>query len=331
MTTSSSLRRVRMATLAVALGVAPVAAPVLAELFPVAAEARPGFGGSFGSRGGRTFSAPPSTATNPGGASPFTRTLTPRQSPSYAPAYGGGGYGGVARAHPFGTGFAGGLLGAGLAGMLFGHGFFGGGYGYGGGFGGSGLFGLLIQLAILFFVGRWLFRRFLGGRAMAGRGIGPGAVPFAGNNVAGANVIGGSGGSGGAIPITPADYSQFEQALLDIQQAWSMQDLRSLSRFATPEMVSYFSEQLTDLSSRNLRNAVSAVRMEHGDLSEAWSENNREFATVAMRYSLIDVTTDLTGRVVDGSPNERQTVTELWAFVRARGGSWLLSAIQQAR
>ena len=46
--------------------------------------------------------------------------------------------------------------------------------------------------------------------------------------------------------------------------------------------------------------------------------------------TVIDVTTDLTGRVVDGSPNERQTVTELWTFVRARGGSWLLSAIQQA-
>ncbi len=318
MTRPSLSQRMRTVSLALALGLAPAAAPVLASLFPTAAEARPGFGGSFGSRGSRTFSAPPSTATNPGGATPFARTLTPQQN-GYGSSYGG--LGGGVRAHPFGAGFAGGLLGVGLAGMLFGHGFFGGGYGYGGGFHSAGLFGLLIQLAILFFVGRWLFRRFAGTRAMAG----PGAVPFAAAGVA----RGGSGG--GAIPITPADYGQFEQALLDIQQAWSMQDLRSLGRFATPEMVSYFSEQLTDLSSRNLRNVVSAVRMEHGDLSEAWSENNRDFATVAMRYSMIDVTTDLTGRVVDGSPNERQQVTELWTFVRARGGSWLLSAIQQAR
>jgi predicted lipid-binding transport protein (Tim44 family) len=35
-----------------------------------------------------------------------------------------------------------------------------------------------------------------------------------------------------------------------------------------------------------------------------------------------------TGRVVEGgSPSE---ATELWTFMRARGGSWLLSAIQQA-
>ena len=135
----------------------------------------------------------------------------------------------------------------------------------------------------------------------------------------------------GQLAITPQDYTQFEQGLLDVQQAWSMQDLRALGRFATPEMVATFSEQLTGLASRNLRNVVSRVRMEQGDLSQAWSENGRDYATVAMRYSMIDVTTDNTGRVVDGSPNERQTVTELWTFTRARGGSWLLSAIQQAR
>ena len=34
------------------------------------------------------------------------------------------------------------------------------------------------------------------------------------------------------------------------------------------------------------------------------------------------------GRIVEGG--ERSEVTELWTFVRARGGNWLLSAIQQA-
>ena len=163
------------------------------------------------------------------------------------------------------------------------------------------------------FLLRWLFRRFAGRRMTSMRG--------------------GPSGTAGTTPlaIVNADYRQFEQALLDVQQAWSMQDMRSLSRFATPEMASYFSDQLADLAGRNLRNVVSAVRMEQGDLSEAWREDNREFATVAMRYSLIDVTTDLTGRVVDGSPDQRQMVVELWTFMRPRGGSWLLSAIQQGR
>jgi predicted lipid-binding transport protein (Tim44 family) len=35
--------------------------------------------------------------------------------------------------------------------------------------------------------------------------------------------------------------------------------------------------------------------------------------------------------VVDGNPREHVTATELWTFVRAPGGRWILSAIQQAR
>ena len=294
-------------------GAAAVA--VLLALAPVAADARPGGGGSFGSRGSHTYMAPPATNTNPGGASSFDRSLTPNGG-QYGSSMAGGAAGMMPRSHPFATGLVGGLVGFGIGRMLFGHGM--GGEG-GSGFGG--LLQLLIFAGILFFLVRWLMRRFAGGGMR-------GAMPI---GAYGAGPSGGGRAVGGNVAITPADYQQFEQALRDVQQAWSMQDLRSLSRFATPEMVSYFSEQLSDLASRNFRNVVSDVRMEQGDLSEAWSEGQREFATVAMRYSMIDVTTDLTGRVVDGSPNERQTITELWTFVRTIRGSWLLSAIQQGR
>jgi predicted lipid-binding transport protein (Tim44 family) len=50
-----------------------------------------------------------------------------------------------------------------------------------------------------------------------------------------------------------------------------------------------------------------------------------------MRFSMIDVTRDRAENVVDGSPTERQMATELWTFVRSRGGQWILSAIQQTR
>ncbi|MGI4744652.1 MAG: Tim44 domain-containing protein [Janthinobacterium lividum] len=318
--------RAAAAAFALLLAGMPAVAPVLATtLFPTAADARPGGGMSMGSRGGRTFMAPPMTRSNPGGASSFDRSMTPRSNYGQ-PGYGqsGGMMGGMGgRSHPLMGGLMGGLVGFGLGGLLFGHGMFGGGYG--GGFGGGSIIGLLIQIALIAFILRWLYRRFARGRVMAMNQAG-----YANGGGMAANTAP-MGGAGANVTITPADYQQFEQGLLDVQQAWSMQDLHSLSRFATPEMVSYFSDQLSDLTSRNLRNVVSAVRMDQGDLSEAWSEGGREFATVAMRYSLIDVTTDLTGRVVDGSPNERQNVTELWTFVRARGGSWVLSAIQQGR
>jgi predicted lipid-binding transport protein (Tim44 family) len=50
-----------------------------------------------------------------------------------------------------------------------------------------------------------------------------------------------------------------------------------------------------------------------------------------MRFSMIDVTRDASGRIVDGSPTEHVTATEAWTFVRSSGGHWILSAIQQTR
>ena len=76
---------------------------------------------------------------------------------------------------------------------------------------------------------------------------------------------------------------------------------------------------------------MSDVRLLQGDLAQAWREGNRDYATVAMRFSMIDVTRDASGRVVDGSLLEHVTTTELWTFVRSSGGQWILSAIQQTR
>ncbi|MBL7237386.1 Tim44 domain-containing protein [Novacetimonas hansenii] len=306
------------------LSAALAALPLIVH--PVAADARAGGGMSMGSRGSRTYSAPPRTATAPYGATPFQQTMTPRSSPSapYGMAtrmpYGAGAAAMMGRPrHPFLSGFAGGLLGAGLFGMVFGHGMFGGG-----GMGGSGILGLLIQLLLVFFVVRWLIRRFTGQGGM------PSGLP----GLRGGNVSSAAQPMNNApapqVALTAADYQAFQQALVNVQTAWSQQNLGALQHMATPEMVSYFSHQLTDLASRGARNVVSDVRFENGDLTESWQENGMDYATVAMRYSLIDMTTDMTGHVIDGSSTERTVVTELWTFERSsRGGTWLVSAIQQ--
>ncbi len=132
-----------------------------------------------------------------------------------------------------------------------------------------------------------------------------------------------------AITLSRQDFDAFSRLLQEMQAAWSAADLAHLQRIATPEMVTYFGEQLAEQASRGVRNTVSDVRLDKGDLSEAWAEGQREYATVAMRFSSIDVTRDRSGRVVDGSEAERITATELWTFLRARGGQWVLSGIQQ--
>ena len=116
-----------------------------------------------------------------------------------------------------------------------------------------------------------------------------------------------------------------------VQAAWSAHDAVALRQLATPEMAQYFDEQIADQQRRGVRNEVRDVKLEQGDLSEAWSEGRAEYATVAMRFSMVDVTRDAAGRVVEGDPARRTQATELWTFVRAPGGRWTLSAIQQTR
>jgi predicted lipid-binding transport protein (Tim44 family) len=142
-------------------------------------------------------------------------------------------------------------------------------------------------------------------------------------------MLGGNAPAGEPLTIAKADFDAFEELLGDVQAAYSAEDLTALRAKVTPEMLSYFSEQLSENASRGQINRVTGVKLLQGDLSEAWREDGAEYATVAMRFVLTDSTVErASGRTVDGGqPSE---VTELWTFMRARGGSWLLSAIQQS-
>ena len=91
-----------------------------------------------------------------------------------------------------------------------------------------------------------------------------------------------------------------------------------------------FHQDLEENKARNVVNKVSDVKLLQGDLAEAWREGDTDYASVAMRFSLIDKTLDrATGRLVEGSEQPTE-VTEVWTFLRPRGGNWELSAIQQA-
>jgi predicted lipid-binding transport protein (Tim44 family) len=191
------------------------------------------------------------------------------------------------------------------------------------------MLGFLLQIFLVVMLVRWLFRMFFGATATVGGGnmvarMGMGAPQLGPMPAMGTP-------AGRAIQIGPGDYQAFEQLLVAVQAAWSAHDLNTLRAIATPEMVSYFAEQLGEQTSRGVRNSVTNVHLDHGDLAEAWAEDGREYATVAMRFSMTDVTQDERGAVVDGSLAERITATEIWTFMRVRGGRWVLSAIQQAR
>ena len=285
------------------------------------ADARAGGGFSSGSRGARTFSAPPSTSTAPGTAQPFNRTFTQPGNP---------GLGTPARGGLFnrpGSGLLGGLaagfLGAGLLGLLFGGGMF-------GGLGGlSSIFGLLLQIGLIVLLVRlamWWWQRRNNAPASAYAGA-PGGLGGQSSFRAASGF--GTGSGSAPLEISPRDYETFERLLGEIQAACSNEDVARLHTLATPEMVSYFTKDLEQNRARNDINKVSDVKLLQGDLAEAWREGDTDYASVAMRFSLVDKTLErTTGRLVAGSEQPSEA-TEVWTFARRPGGDWELSAIQQ--
>jgi predicted lipid-binding transport protein (Tim44 family) len=313
-------------------------------LVPLVADARAGSSRSFGSRGARTYQAPRPTTVAPA-TKPIERSATPQAAapkaaqpaagmPAAAPAPAGGFF---AR-NPFMSGLMGGVLGAGLMGMMFGGGFSGAGLG---GLGGMG--SMLIQMLLiggLVFVAMRLFRsRSAAGAPKINTDFGfasrPQSVPSM-DYTAAAPVSAGpapallSGGVAEQPLITDADYKAFEALLIDVQAAYSAGDMAKLRMMASPEILGYFSEALSANVSRGVVNTVDAVKLEQGDLSEAWSEADLDYASVAMRFSLLDVTRNMDGKIVEGSDQVRSEATEVWTFLRSRGGRWIVSAIQQA-
>lgn len=306
-------------------------------LAPAVAEARAGgsyrFGGvgsfsSMGSRGFRTYSFD--------GGTPIQRSLAPHVTPynGYG-RYGYGGYRyGYGYGHPFLTGLFGGIFGSWLGGMLFPH--WGMGYGVGGMFGS--MFSWLFLLGLVWVLFRLFRGRRLGmsyGRGMLGSGMG-----YAGYGGNGMGPMGSGMSTLGAprlttIGVNANDYREFENILDGVQTAWSNGDLNAMRQYATPEMLSYFAEQLAENQSQGLVNKVENVELIKGEVREAWDEGRMQYATALMHWHARDYTIRSGGDphegeiIVGGDPQHESDAAELWTFARSPGGHWLLSAIQQ--
>jgi predicted lipid-binding transport protein (Tim44 family) len=286
------------------------------------AEAR--FGGSFGSRGMRTYQSVPATPTVPGITGPVQRSMN-------TPSYGNTGYGStLGRPGFFGNGLGGWLLGgllfSGLFGMMF-----------GGGFGGiGGIISLLVQIVVIGFVLRWLFRRF--GPQPAGAGYGNSYnyaprqdwQPGGGSGYGPAPGQSGTRGGRDEVGVSNGDLNVFEQRLQQLQDAYSREDYDALRKITTPEVMSYLTEELAQSAAKGLRNEVIDVKLLSGDIAEAWREGGDDYVTVALRYESRDVMRNrTTGELVSGEDRLVER-SEVWTFVRHNRGDWLLSAIQGA-
>ncbi len=299
-------------------------------LVPIIAEAAPG-GRSMGSRGSRSQSQVAPTPTAPG--SSFQRNQTQAPGPSAATPAAGAAAGAAAQAarpsmaRSLMMGAAAGLLGAGLFGLLS-----------GAGFGGlAGMLGLLFQVALiggLIWLALRLFRRRSEPQlASAGGPLGREAY----QPQPAAPVMGGLGGGAAAaaaakpveFELQGADYGTFERLLSEVQTAISDENIARLRQITTPEISGALEDEFADNARKGLIEKAADVKLLQGDLAESWREDGYEYATVAMRFSLLTAMVERNGgKVVEGHATIPREVTEHWTFVRSRGGEWKVAAIQ---
>ncbi|MGC4095591.1 MAG: TIM44-like domain-containing protein [Nitrospira sp.] len=288
----------------------------------------------MGSRGSRTYqdngakpieqstAAKPSTAPPPQAANAPTAQPTPATSPSWF------------QRNPLLAGIAGGLAGTWIGHMLF-----------GAtessakttdaepGSSSSNSFGLILLLMLVGAGALYYFKRVRRTPAPVFTGLSQGTSARGSLLDISSNAID-KPATDTAYTVTTDDKAVFQQRLTTIQSAWSAQDVAALRSAMTPEMLNYFSTALAEDNARGVQNHVEGVELLKGDVREAWSEDDTDYATVDLRWNARDYTVSTTiprgepGYLIEGSEDTPTESFEVWTFMRVRNGQWVLSAIQ---
>lgn len=293
--------------------------------------ARAGGGGSFGSRGFRSYSSPSRNYYRP------TTPTQPRpepQSPLAAPTptpFGGGG---------FMRSMAGGLLGGFLGGMLFRSLGFAGFGGMGGGFG-------LMDLVILGGIGLaiyWVVKQRSQPAPTEGpyqrTGFGEREPERYQGTASQATMVQEGDLDQGIAHIRQMDpgfeEGRFREACTDlffkVQAAWGNRDLEPIRTILTPEIYTQLGADVMRLRNERKINRLENIAVRSVELTEAWQERGQDYVTVRFLANLLDYTVDEgTSQVVDGSRTDPVKFEEYWTVTRPVGPNpWLLTAINQA-
>jgi predicted lipid-binding transport protein (Tim44 family) len=333
-----------MFAIALTLGFAAI------TVIPDDAEARRfGGGKSFGSRGSRSFSVP--RQAQPRSAARSSRSNTQSQKNS---ATSGGGRSGL------GAGLMGGIGGMMLGGMI-GSMLFGGGGGMGGGMGGGGG-GIGFLEIILIGGGIWFFMRWYKRKKAAqssGNLSSMGGIsqesPMEFNSIGSQDSLPDSFETGqgqhpqqsqdevsqGLDYIMQTDPSFSEDQFLDgakmaykqIQGAWSDWSVDRLKPIMTERMWGMVEAQAAERKDAGIRDIIEQIQFKTVEISEAWQESGENWISVHFVVSMLEYSTDVEGKHLEGSKDKPVEVVEYWTFTRPVGAqdpNWYLAAVQQA-
>lgn len=194
--------------------------------------------------------------------------------------------------------------------LLLGHGF---------NFGMPGIFEILLFIGIIYL----LFRLF--------RKNQPQEYATEGNTLGGSHLYSTADTNlGGTIPSINQDIviNLAKNTFLDIQKAFSQQNLSKVRNLMTDRMYNYLEGQIKELKDRGLRNIIEDVKINDIQIVHIEEEKDYKVVVVEIDASAIDYVVDTYGNIVEGDSKNPINFKEYWAFV-GKAIDWRLDDIKQ--
>ncbi|WP_130470406.1 Tim44 domain-containing protein [Candidatus Magnetaquicoccus inordinatus] len=123
-----------------------------------------------------------------------------------------------------------------------------------------------------------------------------------------------------------------KMAFQHIQSAWSDWSVERLRPLLTDRMWTLIETQAMKRKAEGKRDIIEKIRFQTVEITEAWQEAGDDWITVHFLVDMVDYTTDIQGKILEGDPSVSSQVEEFWTFTRPIGSrepAWYLSAIQQ--
>ena len=109
---------------------------------------------------------------------------------------------------------------------------------------------------------------------------------------------------------------EVEKKFLQIQQAWSSGDTATLRRLETESLYNTHRYWLERYRAEGLQNKLSEVDVQMVEIVKGSADKFFDIVTCRISTSLIDVTVDRNGKVLQGHPDRPTLFSEYWTFIR---------------
>ena len=127
--------------------------------------------------------------------------------------------------------------------------------------------------------------------------------------------------------ITRADKTAFQQSLIEIQTAWSKQDLVRSAQARHAGDAGILQHRLGRTGQSRDRQPRRRCGAGTAEIRESWVENTAQYATVNLTWTARDYTVSTTkqpgetGYFIEGNRRRRRETTEVWTFMRYQHGN----------